>query len=112
MRWGWIDFLSILYIYILILINRENAGAPTNGAVITQKAGKVIWRDIWVAYGMANPSANGHNLVDQVNRQRGQREQSRRVKRARGRRYELARVRVASSNTNSFLLFFFFFPSH
>jgi hypothetical protein len=44
----------------------ENAGVPTNGAVITQTAGKIIWRDTWVGYGMANPSANGHNPVDQV----------------------------------------------
>jgi hypothetical protein len=43
-----------------------NAGNPSYGAVVVQKGGKTVWRDIWIAYGMTNPTANGHTPVDQV----------------------------------------------
>jgi hypothetical protein len=49
-----------------ISANRANANTPSNGALVVQQGGKVIWRNIWIAYGMANPSANGHSPVDQV----------------------------------------------
>ncbi|ELR20556.1 uncharacterized protein ACA1_052470 [Acanthamoeba castellanii str. Neff] len=42
-----------------------NANDPSSGAVVVQKGGKTIYRDVWIAYGMTNPTANGHTPVDQ-----------------------------------------------
>jgi hypothetical protein len=56
------------YLVLGVCTYRQNADTPSNGALVVQQGGKVIWRNIWVAYGMTNPSANGHSPVDQVRR--------------------------------------------
>eukprot|EP01113_Clastostelium_recurvatum_P008885 TRINITY_DN14232_c0_g1_i2.p1 TRINITY_DN14232_c0_g1~~TRINITY_DN14232_c0_g1_i2.p1 ORF type:complete len:412 (+),score=72.65 TRINITY_DN14232_c0_g1_i2:38-1237(+) len=43
-----------------------NPSNPSNGALVVQTGGKVIYRDIWTAYGMADPMANKHSPPDQA----------------------------------------------
>lgn len=42
----------------------RNAGAPCNGSLFRQDGGLVNLRDVWIAYGMANPAAQAHTPTD------------------------------------------------